>query len=446
MQAIPGGAGVESGLALMTRYEPREESHDLLNQYLHEIAQVPRLTPERERELGFLVRDHRDMEARQELVQANLRFVVSYAKRFRSAHVHLLDFLDLISEGNIGLIHAAEKFDPDKNVKFITYAVWWIRQSILQALSDHGGAFRLPPKQANLMYKLARAIEAAMASGGQMPSAEELAAQLSVSAKEVQTLLYVRMDSYSLNAEIDDDSHAELGGVIEQTSVPSADDEMQRKARTSELLSGIARLPDRERLVLALRHGLSVSSADDPDAGEKTDRQHDLSNLPEKERLFLTLRGNADNLPRGFEELASMFQKPVPAVVELIDAATAALCDALKLSAGELAEMLLYTSSHPQARSVFWNGADEASNHTVAGDDARQAVLLAMRRDGAVQRAVELLPLEQRTLLKLRYGVFEEELTLRDIGEILGLSRERVRQIEARAEMKYRRSVKRDQR
>src|SRR5512140_3458813 len=163
--------------------ENRDDSYDLLNQYLQEIARIPRLTPERERELGKRIQEN-DRSALEELVKANLRFVVSYAKRFRNAHVL---FLDLINEGNIGLIHAAKKFDPDKNVKFITYAVWWIRQSILHALSEQGGAFRLPPKRANLMYRLEKAIGSAMTEGKQIPTPDELANTLGVTVKEVQT-------------------------------------------------------------------------------------------------------------------------------------------------------------------------------------------------------------------------------------------------------------------
>src|SRR5688572_17584856 len=102
----------------MARYEERDESYDLLNHYLQEIARIPRLTPEREKELGRRIQEN-DKGALEELVKANLRFVVSYAKRYRNAHVL---FLDLINEGNIGLIHDAKKYDPDKNVKFITYA------------------------------------------------------------------------------------------------------------------------------------------------------------------------------------------------------------------------------------------------------------------------------------------------------------------------------------
>src|ERR1700687_4113966 len=122
----------------MPRKVERDENYDLLNHYLQEIARIPRLTPEQEKELGRRVQQN-DRGALEELVNANLRFVVSYAKRYRNSHVL---FLDLINEGNIGLIHAAKKYDPEKNVKFITYAVWRIRQAIMPALSEQRGAVR----------------------------------------------------------------------------------------------------------------------------------------------------------------------------------------------------------------------------------------------------------------------------------------------------------------
>src|SRR5919199_2137200 len=236
----------------MARYDERED-YDLLNQYLHEIAQIPRLTPEREKELGRRVQQN-DKGALEELVKANLRFVVSYAKRYRNSHVL---FLDLINEGNIGLMHAAKKYDPDKNVKFITYAVWWIRQAILHALSEQGGAFRLPPKRANLMYRLEKAISSAMTEGTHIPTAEELATTLGVSVREVQTLMHAGNDNFSLNAELDDESHTELADVIEQTSIPSVEDAMQEQSRRHELLAHISELSPKERLVLTLRHGMT---------------------------------------------------------------------------------------------------------------------------------------------------------------------------------------------
>src|SRR5215470_1200281 len=388
----------------MARHEERDDSYDLLNQYLHEIAQVPRLTPERERELGRRVQQN-DKVALEELVKANLRFVVSYAKRYRNAHVL---FLDLINEGNIGLIHAAKKYDPDKNVKFITYAVWWIRQAILHALSEQGGAFRLPPKRANLMYRLEKAIAHAITEGNHIPTAEELATTLGVTVKEVQTLLHANSDNFSLNAELDDETHTELADVIEQTSIPSAEDEMQEQSRREELLAHISELSPKEQLVLTLRHGVT------------------------------------DNFPKRVDELAHFFNRENESIRAVLDRATRRVCESLGLTESELAQLLLYTNPNPRAWWRFWYELGDHPGVTPQIAEERISLLEALKQQGAVQKAIEALPLEDKTILKLRYGVLQDdELTLRDIGEILGLSRERVRQIESRAEAKCRRSVRR---
>jgi RNA polymerase primary sigma factor len=390
----------------MARYEDRDESYDLLNHYLQEIARIPRLTPEREKELGRRVQEN-DKAALEELVKANLRFVVSYAKRYRNAHVL---FLDLINEGNIGLIHAAKKYDPDKNVKFITYAVWWIRQAILHALSEQAGAFRLPPKRANLMYRLEKAIGTAMTEGSHIPTPDELALNLGVSVKEVQTLLQANADNYSLNAELDGDSHTELADVVEQTMIPSAELEMQQQSRREELLAHMSELSPKERLVLSLRHGVS------------------------------------DNVPKSIRELASFLNRTAENVTAVLESAKSKVCAKLDISEGELAVLLLYTNPNPKAWFRYWYELDDRSEG-VSPDlpKDRLPYLQNLRQHASVQDTVDELSLEEKTIMKLRYGILQDdELTLRDIGEILGLSRERVRQIESRAEAKCRRSVRRE--
>ncbi len=389
----------------MARYEERDDSYDLLNQYLQEIAQIPRLTPERERELGRRVQQN-DKSALEELVKANLRFVVSYAKRYRNNHVL---FLDLINEGNIGLIHAAKKYDPDKNVKFITYAVWWIRQAILHALSEQGGAFRLPPKRANLMYRLEKAIGTAITHGDHIPTAEELAKELGVTVREVQTLMHAGSDNFSLNAELDEESHTELADVIEQTTIPSAEDEMQEQSRREELLAHMSELSPKECLVLTLRHGVT------------------------------------DNLPRSVEDLANFLNRTPENVAAVLDAAVSKVCQALHITASELSALLLFTNPNPKSALHFWiEMGDLRPEMSPEIDLDRLPTLEGLKQQGLVQKTVEELTLEEKTILKLRYGVLQDdELTLRDIGEILGLSRERVRQIESRAEAKCRRSVRR---
>jgi RNA polymerase primary sigma factor len=390
----------------MARHEERDESYDLLNHYLQEIARIPRLTPEREKELAYRIRDN-DKAALEEMVKANLRFVVSYAKRYRNAHVL---FLDLINEGNIGLIHAAKKYDPEKNVKFITYAVWWIRQAILHALSEQAGAFRLPPKRANLMYRLERAIATAMTEGNHIPTPDELAQNLGVSVKEVQTLLQASADNYSLNAELDDESHTELADVVEQTMMPSAEDEMQEQSRRAELLAHMSELSPKERLVLTLRHGVS------------------------------------DNIPKSVAELGSFLNRDVENVKTVLASAERKVCEKLVIDQSELAVLLLYTNPNSRASFRYWYELNDRTAGTSPDlRDDRIPYLQAIRQHGEVQQAIDELTLEEKTIIKLRYGVLQDdELTLRDIGEILGLSRERVRQIESRAEAKCRRSVRRD--
>ncbi|HET7706259.1 MAG TPA: sigma-70 family RNA polymerase sigma factor [Thermoanaerobaculia bacterium] len=387
----------------MARFEEREEK-DLLSQYLQEIAQYPLLTPERERELGKRVQEN-DKAALEELVKANLRFVVQYAKRYRNTHVL---FLDLINEGNIGLIHAARKFDPEKNVKFITYAVWWIRQAILHALSEQGGAFRLPPKRANMMYRLEKAISTAMNEGLQIPTPEELATSLGVTVREVQTLMQANTDNFSLSSELDEESHTELADVIEQTTIPSAEDEMQVASRREELLAHMSELSPKERLVLTLRHGVS------------------------------------DNVPKRISEVADFLNRSTDNVATLVASGTQKIAEKLGISESELAALLLNTNPNADAWEVFWDLDDLTPGMSQQIDGRRIEHLTNLRQQGAVQKSIEELPLDERTILKLRYGVLQdEELTLRDIGEILGLSRERVRQIESRAEAKCRRSVRR---
>ena len=298
----------------MARHEERDDSYDLLNHYLQEIAKIPVSLPSASASLAAAFQEN-DKAALEELVKANLRFVVSYAKRYRNAHVL---FLDLINEGNIGLIHAAKKYDPEKNVKFITYAVWWIRQSILHALSEQGGAFRLPPKRANLMYRLEKAIGSAITEGNHIPTAEELATELGVTVKEVQTLMHANSDNFSLNAELDDESHTELADVIEQTTIPSAEDEMQEQSRREELLAHMSELSPKERLVLTLRHGVS------------------------------------DNVPKRVNEVADFLNRELANTAAVFSTATQKMCEKLQIAENELAVLLLNTNPNPDAEDQFW--------------------------------------------------------------------------------------------
>jgi RNA polymerase primary sigma factor len=234
------------------RDESTGGSSESLKKYLKEISRLPRITPAMERELGGKIQKG-DMQALRRLVEANLRFVVSYAKRYRGCG---LSFLDLINEGNIGLIEAAKRFDPGKKVKFITYAVWWVRQAIIHALSDQSGAFRLPQKQANLLYRIGKAQSNLRTELKRAPSTEEIAAKMEVSVKEVSNLLQVSDDNISLSAVIDEEHAFHLSDKLEQETIPSADLVLLKNSLRHLLDSALDELDEKEKRVVRQRFGL----------------------------------------------------------------------------------------------------------------------------------------------------------------------------------------------
>ncbi len=227
-------------------------SSQSLKKYLQEISRLPRITADDEKKLGAKIRKG-DREALKKLVEANLRFVVSFAKKYRGCG---LSFLDLINEGNIGLIEAAKRFDPKKNVKFITYAVWWVRQSIIHALSDQSGAFRLPQKQANLLYRIGKTISTLTLELERNPTPEEIGARLEITVDEVLSLLRVADDNVSLSTVIDEEHDFHLSDKLEQDMMPSADDLLLRSSLKSLLHAALDELDPKEEKVVKLRFGL----------------------------------------------------------------------------------------------------------------------------------------------------------------------------------------------
>ena len=234
------------------REKSRGGGSESLKKYLREISRLPRVTPEEERVLGRKIQGG-DQQALKRLVEANLRFVVSYAKRYRGCG---LSFLDLINEGNIGLIEAAKRFDAGKNVKFITYAVWWVRQAIIHALSDQSGAFRLPQKQANLLYRIGKAQSNLRSELQRAPSPEEIAKRMAVTVEEVTTLLQVSDENISLSAVIDEEHEFHLSDKLEQDIIPSADLVLLKASLRRLLRSALGELDGKEERVVRLRFGL----------------------------------------------------------------------------------------------------------------------------------------------------------------------------------------------
>ena len=248
----------------MSRRLRPEDDSKVLRKYLDDIARYAILTPERERELGRVIQSadaSEDVrrEAVDELVRGNLRFVVSYAKRFHSPGI---SFLDLINEGNIGLIQAARRFDPDRGVKFITYAVWWVRQAISNALSEQWGAIRLPHKQATLHSRLGRVKEALSRSLGREATMEEIATEAGLRPDEAENLMAMTRSSESLSELFGAEEDRTLGDTLEQTSVAAADDQLLQRSSVEQTRNLLESLPKKERAILCRRFGIPEDGSD----------------------------------------------------------------------------------------------------------------------------------------------------------------------------------------
>lgn len=228
---------------------------EALQAYLRAIAKLPRLTPAEERDLGRRIQRDGDQEAFRRLVEGNLRFVVSYAKRYRGLGV---SFLDLIHEGNLGLMEAARRFDPERNVKFITYAVWWVRQALTHALSTQTRAFSLPEKISGAAARLTREVADLTDQLERTPTASEIAADMAISEADVAELLQFGARDVSLSDRVgrtDDESSPEVGDVLESPS-PPLEENLLRQSLVERVRDALTELDDKEREIVALRFGL----------------------------------------------------------------------------------------------------------------------------------------------------------------------------------------------
>jgi RNA polymerase primary sigma factor len=216
----------------------REIATDSLNAYIRDIAKFKPLSGDDEKVLGRRIQAG-DQEAIKRLVEANLRFVVHYAKRYRGLG---MSYMDLIHEGTLGLMEAAKRFDPERNVKFISYAVWWVRQAIFHGLSEHARVFRLPQKLSGQVSKLSAAREKLKGELERPPTISELAERTALPPAEVEQLLLAGGDDVSLSTAVGDDGGLELGDTLEQDSVPSVEVEMIRSSferRIQGMVSGL---------------------------------------------------------------------------------------------------------------------------------------------------------------------------------------------------------------
>jgi RNA polymerase primary sigma factor len=233
--------------------EVQEVSTDALQLFLKDVGRVDLLTAAQEVELAKRI-ERGDHRAKQEMVEANLRLVVSIAKRYRNQG---LPFLDLIQEGTIGLVRAAEKFDYRKGFKFSTYATWWIRQAVARALADKARTIRMPVHVVEKLNKIVRSERKLRAELGREPLAFEIARELELTPEEVEQIRRTAQSPVSLEKPVGDDEESEFGHFITDESVPLPDEAAEVTLRKETLEKILSQLSQRERKVLELRYGLN---------------------------------------------------------------------------------------------------------------------------------------------------------------------------------------------
>ena len=223
-----------------------------LDQYLKEISVYPLIDRDEEVRLAQHIRKG-DAEGLDKLVRSNLRFVVSVAKKYQNQGVPLSD---LINDGNLGLIRAAHKFDETKGIKFISYAVWWIRQAILQALAEQSRIVRVPLNRAGALHRIGRRSSTLLQELGREPTVEEIATDLDISQEEVERTLAISQSSLSLDAPITPEEDNRLLDYRPDQYSPAPEDEAYQHALKNTIEEALATLKEREARIISLYFGL----------------------------------------------------------------------------------------------------------------------------------------------------------------------------------------------
>ena len=226
----------------------------VLTMYLREINKIPILTREEENELALKAKNG-DVAAKNKIVNANLRFVITVAKKYQN---HGLDLTDLISEGNLGLLTAIEKFDTTKGYHFISYAVWWIRQSILKAICEKSRMIRLPLNRANELVQIEKAKKTISANLSEDEEIREIAGMLNMSEAHVRDMINIAHDMVSLDSAVrpNDSESSSVGEFIEDTMYTRPEDEVINQGMKEDIAKVLATLTEKEAEVLRYRFGL----------------------------------------------------------------------------------------------------------------------------------------------------------------------------------------------
>ena len=266
-----------------------------IEKYLQEIGHSELISANEEVELTQRIKKG-DIEARNKLVIANLRFVVSVAKQYQNQGLSLED---LINEGNIGLIRAAEKFDETRGFKFISYAVWWIRQSILQALEEQTRIVRLPQNQVGIQKKISQANMEFEQKNGRLPSPDELSEILDIPVNKIQELIKVSGKHISMDAPFADGEDSSLLDVLPNNDSPRADSVLNQESLSKEIDRALMQLYDREREILKLFFGIGCKEMSLEEIGDKFDLTRERVRQI-KEKAIRRLKGQKSRLLKSY--------------------------------------------------------------------------------------------------------------------------------------------------
>jgi len=235
----------------MKKKYPKNYQSNNLKLYLNQIAKFTPLEQEEEKRLGRLIQKG-DQDALKKLIESNLKFVVSYVKKYRGMG---LSILDLINEGNIGLIEAAKRYDPGKNVKFISYAVWWIRQAIFNALTRNSRIYHIPQKLSDQVSEMKKVKARLKKNLGRNPTREEISGEMNIDVAEVEDLEILGEKNLSLSDKYYNEE-IEIGDKIQDTLSPSVEYLIIKNAIQEQIRDVLEELDDKEAFVLKLRYGL----------------------------------------------------------------------------------------------------------------------------------------------------------------------------------------------
>ncbi|MCI7786485.1 MAG: RNA polymerase sigma factor RpoD/SigA [Prevotella sp.] len=250
-------------LKIIKSFTNRES--DSLDKYLQDIGHEELLTLDEEVELAQRIREG-DSKALEKLTRANLRFVVSVAKQYQNQGLSLPD---LINEGNIGLIKAARKFDETRGFKFISYAVWWIRQSILQAIAEQGRPVRLPLNQVSSVNKINKALNKFEQENERRPSVEEIASSTDLPQEKIEEAIKANTKQVSMDAPFKDGEESSLADVLYSEDSPSTDAELLKQSLREEMAMALSVLNERERNVITAFYGIGQAEMTMDEIGKK---------------------------------------------------------------------------------------------------------------------------------------------------------------------------------